>query len=776
MKTASQFAEEISAIAADLSIVPGEPVAEEIADWRGPLQGIQVDLRRMIQQDIDKFMESAQKIVQRAEESGWSKLVIQNEVKRWSGDVNRVYAKFKNATQGFTDLVKMMGIPTRRHSTKGKAPGKGRGKMDWGSLSQPQLKKEVKDQLNRLSHGIHSLADDGAYMLHQIDRILKYKAPKDETIVEEIGALFQDFVDFRNAFGSKVWGPYKGLMGRLDSIKAPPLKAQGQEYRKTMRKRPMKTMPPTPQFPASMVASRLPVDCPELREAIARDEERARRAVMGITSDEGQGLVESIERELLGEAGDDIVFHKKYKGVGEFRIRRAQKRTRMLRPGGKVAEVFVAEFKSGNRWEPQPQDDDTFEGAKKAIKQLVRAVVAGDRGKGRGVLSAESIDREAYLGEADELEQASLFEEPMEEAEASKMKAKGYKFKILLKDKPPLYAKTEKGAKEVQADYPGSKVVANESGEIDDPELVESVEDMDLLESFEDFDELLYGEGEEPEPRPFDEAGPEEELSERQKTTTAAIGQEFYPGTTKPVMTRQGAFKLSDKELQMFSKEGITPDKMLFSGQQKVFMDIPRDKLPEVIGAVDIPDAQDELNRNPKGAIQKFMLNIGKVSPKAGKMLRAVPENAALYFYLYAMRVSGRDMANILLKRYLTTHQAFKPVKREDVEEPEETSLEEMSSIVKTIYQQFGGGRAMAMIGGQVHDVDANTLGIKWPNKKRSKGNYVEIRYNAGKDLYDMEFFNVSVQAKKSVKKYKDVGWEQLADIFERQTGWYVRM
>jgi len=678
MKTASQFAEEISAIAADLSIVPGEPVAEEIADWRGPLQGIQVDLRRMIQQDIDKFMESAQKIVQRAEESGWSKLVIQNEVKRWSGDVNRVYAKFKNATQGFTDLVKMMGIPTRRHSTKGKAPGKGRGKMDWGSLSQPQLKKEVKDQLNRLSHGIHSLADDGAYMLHQIDRILKYKVPKDETIVEEIGALFQDFVDFRNAFGSKVWGPYKGLMGRLDSIKAPPLKAQGQEYRKTMRKRPMKTMPPTPQFPASMVASRLPVDCPELREAIARDEERARRAVMGITSDEGQGLVESIERELLGEA--------------------------------------------------------------------------------------------------DELEQASLFEEPMEEAEASKMKAKGYKFKILLKDKPPLYAKTEKGAKEVQADYPGSKVVANESGEIDDPELVESVEGVDLLESFEDFDELLYGEGEEPEPRPFDEAGPEEELSERQKTTTAAIGQEFYPGTTKPVMTRQGAFKLSDKELQMFSKEGITPDKMLFSGQQKVFMDIPRDKLPEVIGAVDIPDAQDELNRNPKGAIQKFMLNIGKVSPKAGKMLRAVPENAALYFYLYAMRVSGRDMANILLKRYLTTHQAFKPVKREDVEEPEETSLEEMSSIVKTIYQQFGGGRAMAMIGGQVHDVDANTLGIKWPNKKRSKGNYVEIRYNAGKDLYDMEFFNVSVQAKKSVKKYKDVGWEQLADIFERQTGWYVRM
>lgn len=380
MKTASQFAEEISAITGDLEgapIVPAElpEMDEEIADWRGPLQDIQVRLRRMMQQDIDKFMESAQKILQRAEESDWSKTVIENEVARWSRDINRVYASFKDSTKGFIDLVKAMGIPTRRHTTKGKAPGK-RGKMDWSSLSQAQLKKEVRDQLKRLSQGIHSLADDGSYMLHQIDRILKYKAPKENTVREDIGALFQDFIDFRTAFNTKVWGPYNGLIGRLTAIPSKPVGKYGKAYSKAMRTKP-----------GRMVAhSDLPIDCPELREAIERDRLRATRGVMGEDQEEAAALIEGIEAELLGEA------------------------------------------------------DDPEKGA------------------------------------------------------ASKMKAKGYNFKVLLKKGAPLYTKTEKGAKDVQKDYPGSKIVKNESGEIDDPALIEAAENGDLMDHFEDFDSLLEGE------------------------------------------------------------------------------------------------------------------------------------------------------------------------------------------------------------------------------------------------------------------------------------------
>lgn len=157
-----------------------------------------------------------------------------------------------------------------------------------------------------------------------------------------------------------------------------------------------------------------------------------------------------------------------------------------------------------------------------------------------------------------------------------------------------------------------------------------------------------------------------DDLDERQKTSPG-LGDEPQPGKpTKPVMTRQGSFKLSQKSLDLFKKmDGFTPDQALFKGQAKIMNAIPREKLPTVIGADSLPDAQDELARNPKGAIQKFMRNIHKVSPKAGKMLRAVPENAALYFYIYAMNLSGRDMADEILKRHLTTSQAFKPVKKE---------------------------------------------------------------------------------------------------------------
>jgi hypothetical protein len=514
MKTATQFAEEIRALSDDLDgnhAVPMEEeptVVEEIADWRGPLQDIQVRLRRMIQQDIDKFMESANKILEDAEKSDWSKVAIQNSVARWSGDINRVYADFKTSTNSFMDLVKAMGVTTRRHSTKGKAPG-ARGKMDWGKLSQVQLKKEVRDQLKRLSGGIHSLADDGAYMLHQIDRILKYKAPNDETIREEIGALYQDFVDFRNAFGSKVWGPYNGLIGRLNSVRDQPLGQRSKAYRSAMWKRPMKTQPPTPQV---QVASELPIDCPELREAIERDRLRATRGVLGEDVGEAQALIEAIEDELLGEA-----------------------------------------------------------------------------------------------------------EDKPEEGVAKKMKAKGYGFKVLLKDKPPLYTKTEKGAKDVQKDYPGSKIVKNESGEIDDPAVIEAAEHGDLFDFFEDFDSLIWG---------------------------------------------------GDDGLSEEDSDG---------------------------------------------------------APFLGEL--------------------GGD------------------------------ELTEMSEVVKTIFQQMGGGRGMSMIGGQAMAIDGNTLGIKWPSRNPARiGNYVEVTYIPGTDLYDMEFFNIRGGKKKSVKKFKRIYNDALIDTFENWTAWYIRL
>lgn len=807
MRTASQFAEEIKSIAAEISVAPTtEPVTEEIADWRGPLQGIQVDLRRMMHQDIDKFMESAQKIVQRAEESGWSKLVIQNEVARWSGDVNRVYAKFKDATQGFSDMVKAMGIPTRRHSTKGKAPSK--GKMDWGKLPQSQLKKEVQVQLKRLSAGIHSLADDGAYMLHQIDRILKYKAPKDETIIEEIGALFQDFVDFRNAFGSKVWGPYHGLLGRLNSIKAPPLKAQGPEYQKTMRKRPMKTMPPTPQFPTSMVASsNLPIDCPELREAIERDRLRASRAILGEDQGNAQGLIEAIEGELLGEepAFEQASLWDGKEGLGE------------AWGGGFQSSDEELEYLFG------AFDGDPRPKRKKEILQKIFKFMDANNMWSNRHWKKEYQQRKKMVGESEDHAGG------MSEAKASEMKAKGYQFKILLKDKPPLYAKTEKGAKEVQKDYPGSKIVANESGEIDDPALVEAAADCDLLSFFEDFDGLLYGEEDELEEALLYEA-------KRALSVARTIMKALAPAVQKRVLDpKMTDISPTQTNLVAVKDEGgvavgwqatvqLADDGMVTIDFQNVTQGKPPRKIDDLAPfeptKMNLVKAASWVEKHAKtiikeederpfdldevvspmkatkmtvdaGPMLKLVKKVRDVAEASKVFMKAISESgmgaSELYPYVrpgqkgLGLVYDGRDVIGYFSyngRIWGMNDKLLYDPGRGMVAESDGTVdyLSEMSEVTKTILDQFGGTRALFMIGGQVYNVDSNTLGIKWPNKKRSKGNYVEIKYVPGKDLYDMEFFNVSIKGKQSVKKHKGVYGDQLADLFEKQTGWYLRM
>lgn len=155
------------------------------------------------------------------------------------------------------------------------------------------------------------------------------------------------------------------------------------------------------------------------------------------------------------------------------------------------------------------------------------------------------------------------------------------------------------------------------------------------------------------------------DLDERQKGQPVLT----FPSEEKP--QRLGAFKVSTKILDLLKKEtGYTPDRLLFKQHQRTILDIPRDDLPRVMRKDNMADAQDVIAMKPRQAFQLFLQNIGKVSPKAGKLIRAIPENNALLFYIYMMQVSGRDMADIILKRYLSTTQAFKPIKpkKESVE------------------------------------------------------------------------------------------------------------
>jgi len=116
---------------------------------------------------------------------------------------------------------------------------------------------------------------------------------------------------------------------------------------------------------------------------------------------------------------------------------------------------------------------------------------------------------------------------------------------------------------------------------------------------------------------------------------------------------------------------------------------------------------------------------------------------------------------------------------KKDAERRKNESVNEDDSIGRTIADQMGGaGKMRAMLGATIVAIP-NGLAIKWPNRQRTKGNLVWITLEPS-DTYKMVFYNAGkgtgMDGKKVVKEYEDVYFDQLVDIFEKQTGWYLRM
>jgi hypothetical protein len=98
------------------------------------------------------------------------------------------------------------------------------------------------------------------------------------------------------------------------------------------------------------------------------------------------------------------------------------------------------------------------------------------------------------------------------------------------------------------------------------------------------------------------------------------------------------------------------------------------------------------------------------------------------------------------------------------------------AGVADVILQQMGGaGRLKAMIGAHSFSTSGKDLSFLFPNRQRSKGNALKVTLR-GDDLYDMEFLNVSVKGVKVVKKHSGVYWDQLIELFEGQTGLYLRL
>jgi len=142
-----------------------------------------------------------------------------------------------------------------------------------------------------------------------------------------------------------------------------------------------------------------------------------------------------------------------------------------------------------------------------------------------------------------------------------------------------------------------------------------------------------------------------EYLGERQKTRAGLDMGDL----DKP--TRPGAFKISSKTLKAFKKAGlmVNPEDYLFKSQRDIISKIPREKLATVWGADNMADAQDVIARSPKQAFRTWLKNVGKVEPRLAKGIRKFPELAPLWFYVVLTRVSGRAMADEILKQFFMT-------------------------------------------------------------------------------------------------------------------------
>ena len=143
-------------------------------------------------------------------------------------------------------------------------------------------------------------------------------------------------------------------------------------------------------------------------------------------------------------------------------------------------------------------------------------------------------------------------------------------------------------------------------------------------------------------------------LKEGQKATPALA----FPDEERS--TKPGAFKVSSLALRLYKKEmGVDPDKTLFRKTRQYVADIQQKTLPTYFGKK--PDnegmaaAQDFIAGKPRMAFNKWLSLLQRTDPRLAKYVRDVPSNASLIFYLFVTRVSGRDMADVILKRYFAT-------------------------------------------------------------------------------------------------------------------------
>ena len=107
---------------------------------------------------------------------------------------------------------------------------------------------------------------------------------------------------------------------------------------------------------------------------------------------------------------------------------------------------------------------------------------------------------------------------------------------------------------------------------------------------------------------------------------------------------------------------------------------------------------------------------------------------------------------------------------------------ERTQEVATTILQQLGGSKFVLMTGarhlGFGNERGQDYLSITLPTKAKEHPNKVRIFYDAGLDLYNMEFLRVNYRTHevKFIDNAEGVDVEQMRYTFERLTGLYLSL
>ena len=95
--------------------------------------------------------------------------------------------------------------------------------------------------------------------------------------------------------------------------------------------------------------------------------------------------------------------------------------------------------------------------------------------------------------------------------------------------------------------------------------------------------------------------------------------------------------------------------------------------------------------------------------------------------------------------------------------------------VAKTILQQLGGNRFIAMTGAKNLASSKDSLTFKISSRNKSKATHIKIILNC-RDTYDMEFIQCRKYEVKLLKKLGSIYAEDLRRIFTLETGLNIKL